>query len=158
LGPIVVVGLAKQFDEPLALAAGGRLLEGHLEQDGIPPADLVVAVITDYTWVVAQRENLLAGHLVHSIDDFRVPHVPPRRAGGRADVEDGREEQIRVASLAQGFKIAPSTNGGEAPVFETPQSGLRPRVGIRVMLPRCVAGVGGVEFVMRSAWVHTTDA
>ena len=80
--PFIAIGFPKQLDEPLPLSARGSLLQGHLKKDGVPPADLVVAKITDQTRVVAQRQNLLARDLVHAVHDLRVPHVPPRRAGG----------------------------------------------------------------------------
>src|SRR5713226_3822788 len=49
-----------------------RLLKGHLEQDRVPPAQLVVAVIADQPRIVAQRQNLVARDLLHPVEDLRV--------------------------------------------------------------------------------------
>src|SRR5437899_10318265 len=52
-GPFAPVGLPKQFDQALALPARGRLFQGHLKEDGVPPTNLVVAVIADQARIVA---------------------------------------------------------------------------------------------------------
>src|SRR5206468_1306685 len=92
--PVVSVGLPKQFDEPLTLPAGWGLLQRHFKQDRIPPAHFIVAVITEETRIIAQSENLFASDGVHAVDDLRVPHVPPRRAGSRADVQNRRKGKL----------------------------------------------------------------
>ena len=127
-GPIAAIGLAKQFHQSLALAAGGSLLESHLEQDGVPPADLVVRVIADDSRVVAQSPNLFARDLFHPSHDLWVPHVPPRCAGRGPDVQHGRERHIRVLAFFQGLEIAPPANRGEAPGLEALQRRLGPLV------------------------------
>ena len=154
--PVVLVRLPEQFDEPLALPAGGRLLKRHLKEDGIPPADLIVAVITDHTRLVAQRENLVARHLVHAVDDLRVPHVPPGRAGSRSDMQHGRERQICVTATSQCLEIAPSADSSKSPGLEPLHSGVGPQVRISVMLPCCIGRIGGIELSARSALVDTT--
>src|SRR5439155_15131070 len=113
--PIASVGLPEQFDQSPALAAGGSLIQSHLEQDGIPPTNLVVAVIAEQPWVIPQIQDLIARDLFHPVYDFWVQHVPPRRAGRGPDVQHGRERYIRVMALSERLEIAPSANRGEAP-------------------------------------------
>src|SRR5688500_13468254 len=69
-----------------------------------------------------------------------------------------RECHFRVAALSQCLKVAPSTNGGEAPGLETLQSGAGPHVRIRIMLPCHVPRVRGIELLARSALADATDA
>ena len=140
------------------MPAGGRLLQGHLEQDGIPPADLVVAVVADHARIVAQRENLFARDLVHALNDFRVPHIPPGRPGRRADMQHRSERQVCGTAMSHGWKVAPSAYGGKAPGFEPFQIGFGPSIRVRVMLPGGVTGVGGIELLARRALVDATNA
>ena len=44
-----------------------------------------VSLSVDDKLVIAQRQDLIARDLLHALDDFRVPHIPPRRAGVRRD-------------------------------------------------------------------------
>src|SRR5438876_1215638 len=154
--PVVSVGLSKQFDEPLALPARWGLLKRHLEQDRIPPAHLVVTVITDQPPVVAQRNNLLARHCVHAVDDLRVPHIPPGRPSRRSDVQHGRECHVLVTAVSQDLEITPSAYCGETPSLESLQRALGPQVRISVMLPCCIRGVRRIE--IHGALADATDA
>ena len=65
--------------------------------------------------ILAQLNDLIAGDLVHSANDLRVPHVPPWSAGSGPDVQDGNERHVHIRHLPQGLKIAPRADRGEAP-------------------------------------------
>ena len=128
LGPITSVDLPQQVDQSPTLAAGGSLIEGHLEQNGIPPTNLVVAVIADHTRVVAQFQDLIARNFFHSVYDLWVPHVPPRGAGRGPDVQHRRERYIPVLALSECLEIAPAANRREAPGLQALQRRLGPSV------------------------------
>ena len=126
--PVVMISLPEQLDESLPLAAGGCLLQRHLEQRRVPPAHFVVRVITKDSRIVTQRHNLVAGNLMHMRNDVRVPHIQPGHAGHGANVQNRCEGHLHRMALLQYFEIAPRTNGGEAPGLEALESRLGPSI------------------------------
>src|SRR5947207_1687583 len=156
--PIIVIRVPKYSNQALALAAVRSLLESHLKKDGVPPTDFVVAIVANQSRIVAERENLLASYPVHSISDLGIPHIPPRRASGRPNMEHRRKPYVVIGAGSQGLKIAPSANSGETPGFEPFQGGVGPKIGIDIMLARRISRVARIEVLARSALVDTTDA
>ncbi|HKQ40003.1 MAG TPA: hypothetical protein VJ063_18135 [Verrucomicrobiae bacterium] len=157
LRPVIAICLAQQLQESLPLAARGGLFQRHFEQNAVPPAHFVVAVIADHSRVVAQGHDLFARDPVHALRDLRVPHVPPRRSRGRSDMQHWRKCYIRVAALLQRRKVAPPAHGGETPRPEPLQRSLSPTIRIRIVLPRRIAGIVAIELLARRAHAHATD-
>ncbi len=57
----------------------------------------IVAVVTEQARIIPEREYPLARDVFHAADVSIVPHVPPGRARGRADVQNGRQSKFLLA-------------------------------------------------------------
>src|SRR5207253_2460904 len=122
----------------MALSAGGGLFQGHVEERGVPPTHFVVGVVANEARIVAQREDLRRRDLVHPLNYFFIPHIPPWRAHRGAQMQDRSQTFQRVSGNLQKIGVAPAADGCEFPAFEPLQSAVSPSLFIWICVPKSV--------------------